>query len=240
LAFTYKEVLRQTAQRLNAIAGDNPTNVETSYTASSLGTPTQLDNPAFTLSILTDAVLGAQATIIKAICETANHPWRNLYISNTVSLASGSVVPTTDASGKQILGVWGDVKDSSNSIGLTEVDYNTIRRYLAGQAAGDHQIPIYYFSVNDERIFHTRPSVMIGVCTYDHAGELVAIATQGNPVKVPEVLGGVLVSGAVALVAANESPDLAPLAAAHAEYFSTNIALIRQGLTTTDKKPDKE
>ncbi len=208
--------------------------------ASSLVTPTQLDTPAFTQSIITDAILAAQATIIKTICETSNHTWRGLYLSNTANIASGAVVPTVDSSNKQILGVLGAVKDATSSITCTEVDYNSIRRYLVGIALGDHTIPLYYHTFADERIFHTRTNVVIGVCTYDHATELTAIATQSNPVKVPEAMLNVLVSGAVALVAANESPDLAPLAQAHAEFFSSSLALIRQGLTITDRKPDKQ
>ena len=240
MSFLYREAIRATAQRLNAISGDTPTGVEASYTSSTFST-TQLDNPAFTPTIVTDGILAAQAVIIKAICETSNHPWRGLYLSATSNLASGAIVPVTDSLGKQIIGGLGDVKDSVDNTGLTEIDdYDTIRRYIRGIAAGDHVNPLYYYSLSDERIFHTRTNVIIGVCTYDHAAELTAIATPSNPVKVPESVGSVLVSGAVAMIAANESPGLAPLAQAHAEYFSSNIALIRQGLTITDKKLDKE
>lgn len=117
-----------------------------------------------------------------AVALDLSHPWRAILKDVTASLASGDPIPQIGASGKQIIGVRGSVRDDSDGKPLTNSFTLAEIRRLNDNPGTMRKIPVYGFVIIEPRIYHTRPNVTIDICVFDEGAVATAIAANGVPI----------------------------------------------------------
>lgn len=263
MAVSYGEAKRQILNCIGAYVGAPAATAQAIY-ISGLFTTTEIENPIFPPQAINDSLLGVQADMVRMIADTGNHPWRSLYISQTAGLLNGATIPSVDINGKQIVGIMGDIRDSSGTMdeflmenqSLFELEDNgtliledssttgTPRGVLTSISLNrlrrlqrniiNHVASLDYYAIVDRAVYHFKGSVTIDVCVYDHAAELANITDPTKPVRVPETLVPALVLGTVAKLCLNEGSGLMGLAQGAASYYNNVMSQIAQGNTSID------
>jgi hypothetical protein len=231
----YNTIMRQVAHRLDALVSDDPTSMETHYTANPL-TMTDLNDPLWTLHPLADAILTTQLKLIEAIGDTANHPYRADYTQPSAVLTSGSLLPKVIGTA-QILGtVWGDVRDATSNKIVTPRTLRVIQRYNDHIGAGGYHAPswAYHYCMQGARIYHTRDGVTIDAVCFDNAPEIAAVLSSTGVIKVRDSLGIVLFWGTTSILAAAENAAMPQAAGVYGAAFASAIDNIKQGVATID------
>lgn len=222
MSVTYHQVLRQIALRVGALRGTQVEGVETSYiTAPLTKAEISADSPV-NFSALKDAVLMAEGKLATAIAETGNHPFRRVLLSQTANIASGALIPSTNAASVPVIGIRGSVVDATDGIVCERFSRAEVRR-LIRNANSWRKGAIYAYDIDDSRIFHTRTNVKIDVCTYDAATQRTAIDAN-SAMLLPDVLEEALVSGGAAYLGKDNG------------FFAMTLGAIRQGLISVEGK----
>jgi hypothetical protein len=232
MAVAYNKLIRQTALRINAVTGVTKAALETNYAVSPL-TTTQVGTPDFPLKAIQDAVINSVGKLVRAYAFQSSHPFRNFNLSQTSGIAKGAVIPSTNSAGKPIVGVYGAIRDASDGKALTEQPVqliNDIADNTDSFLVGAH----YYYKIVGERLFHTRTSAVIDVCTFDRATEEAAVAANGNA-PIPDALEDAAWCGAVGLLVRDE--EFLNQAAMHTNYFMQVMAEITQGASHFQPAP---
>lgn len=188
----YHIILRQIALRANAIIGPQPSTLETNYKTLPL-TDSLFDSGVFPFTAIKDALQSAEDRLAKAVASIAKHPWRAFLLSTTANLAHNAVIPSGDSTGKQIIGVYGDVLDATDSRKLTWKPASYVERRVAMTT---FVIPTYNFNADGDRLLHTRAAAKIKVCVYDWATQRAAIDAN-TAMLLPDAAEWGLVSGGV-------------------------------------------
>jgi len=225
MAITYRQILRQAAQRIGAVTGVTPTALESAYMTSPL-TSTQIGTTDFTISMIIDSMLAAVGRIVRAYASTPNHPFRTYNLSQTANIANEAVIPSVNSTSKPIVGVYGAIKDSTTADPLTEQPIHIIQtivddtdNFLKGE--------YFYYKIVGERMYHTRTNVTIDVCTFDLTTELAAVAAGNAPI--PDACLDIAVMGLVAsLFIDDEFTGQAQMAA---QYFENALSEMMTGKT---------
>lgn len=232
MAVTYNTLLRQLAIVVNALVGTQPDPLQATYATIPL-TAANFDSSTFPFLFFLDKLLNAQEGLILAIASTGNHPWREFIGANAVTgpLVPGARIPATDSLGAQIVGLYGAVRDSADSNPLTQKKLQQIRDRLVNPN-GMWVVPVYWFCMEDRRIYHTRPAVAIDVCTYTRpSADSLDLTTN---ILLPDVLGPAIVDGA-AMECVRDDEFLVQ-SGRFGEYYAAWITAIKQGLTSVDAK----
>jgi len=194
VATTYSTILRQVGVLSGSLRGEQIEGVETSYIVNPITKAEIAIKSPFAYTQLLDAILNAEAQLSAAIASTANHEWRQILGDVTAALTYGQLIPSTGSGGNQIIGMRGAVRDSSTFEPCTENQLEQIRDRVLNPN-GMWKIPVYWYAINDRRIYHTVDSVIIDVCTYARPSALsLSLSTT---IALPEVLAPAYVDGAL-------------------------------------------
>jgi len=226
MSVPYNTILRQVGLRINAIIGAVASTLETNYTVSPL-TTSQFQSTIFPLTSIKDAIINSEEKLVQAISNTGGHPYRAFILSETAALSSGDVMPSTDASGVEIVGIYGSVLDGSDtSIVLTAAPTQEIRRRL--NTSSYWKIPVYLYSFDGNGIIHTRTTVKVQVCVYSASTQRSAF-TSGN-ILLPDALEEAYVCGAVSELMRDD--EFLSQAGSYSAYFANTLQSITSGLTS--------
>ena len=119
--------------------------------------------------------------LAKSVAMDLNHPWRSVLKDTTAALTNGAEIPQTSTNSKQIIGVYGAVRDGADSKFLTDVFTPSEIRKINENPGTFRKIPVYAYAIVKPRIFHTRTTVIIDVCVLDEAAVATAIAADQVP-----------------------------------------------------------
>lgn len=221
MAVTYNFVLRQIALGARMLRGDSTPGLQTSYEDTTLNQWDLIPDGKYPLDSLIDAMLDAEGALANAIADTGGHPWRSYLLAYTSPLTSGDVMPSTDADGNPIIGIYGSVYDGDDaSIVCTEQPTEVIRRRLL--TSSYWVIPVYYYAMDGNGIIHTRTTVVVQVCFYNRATQLTAVQAN-NDMLLPDSLVAAIVNGALAMLGIEGN---------FGAKFENAVQAIRTGLTT--------
>lgn len=229
---TYSAILRQVALRSGMLRGDQVEGLQTSYTTNPL---TQaeiaiLQDSPIPLTALTDAVLNAESGLVMAVAGTGNHPFRQSLIDQTIALSYGDRIPVTGSTGAKVVGeVYGAVIDVASSEPCTENQLEQIRDRVLNPN-NLWLITVYWYAINDRRIYHTVSTVKIDVCVYDRPDALTLVLTTA--IALPDVLVPAYVDGA--LMELSSSDRFANKGEKFGSIYSGWISAIKQGMNSVD------
>lgn len=232
MSVSFNSVIRNSAIRINGIAGATSALLETAYTTSPL-TTTQVDSADFSLSVLKDTLLLVEEKLVVAVSSFKvkeasptgvihyrYHPWRSSLSSLTAGIAHKGALPSVDASSNKIIGVYGDVYDATDGTALEEMALQDIR--ISVRNAGSWVIsPIYGYQIIGNRLHHTRTSALIDVCTYNRATQATAIATLTNPILLPDAAEEAYVCGMVNMLVRDDA--FMAQASVYRNYFDSTL-----------------
>jgi hypothetical protein len=209
---------------VGALKGSVPAGVDISYATLPL---TVADfKGGFSLDMVEDAVQLAEEKIANAIADTGNHPLRRVLLSQTLSIAHGAMIPSTDASSKPVIGIRGAVVDATDGITCDRYTLAEIRRWVRNANTWRKGV-VYAYHIDDNRIFHTRTNVKIDVCTYDAATQRTAI-DNNSAMLLPDTLEEALVWGGCAFLGEEK----------YAKFFEDTLGAIRRGLSSAPGKSE--
>lgn len=226
MSVPYNNVVRQAALRINAITGAIASTLETNYIVNPVAS---FQSAVFPKTSIYDAVITAEEKLAQAIADTGDHPYRSYILSETATLATGDDMPSTDASGVPIIGIYGSVIDAvDESYVCTEQPTEVVRRWKA--LSSYLKMQVYYYAMDGNGITHTRATgVKIQVCVYSASTQRTSLAANGN-IILPDALEEAYVAGAIASLVRDD--EFMGQAAVYRQYFNDTISTIRGGLTS--------
>lgn len=227
---TYQVLLHSVALRLSALVGTDKTVITASYNTAVL-TAADFKSADWPFNAFKDAILMAEADFAWAIADCGGHPWRQRLAVVSSAVISGTS-PVASAPGPSIIiGVIGSVKDTNDGIVLTEQPLELIRRINAESAWRIY--PLYYFKMDDMRLFHTRPSVVVDLCFYDR--DACSTAFDANDkMLLPDVLELAITARAISYLTRDGA--FSEQAAIYRSYSDEALVRIRAGQTTLPGK----
>ena len=221
---TYHNVLAEVGLRINALTGADASALNTTYATRPL-TTSHWRSARFPFAGAKDAILNAEAMIVNTVAETDQHPWRKYLLATTGNLASGDSLPTTISS-KNVIGVVGDVRDSTSGRKLTEKSFQeVIRKSNAFFTRGVH----FFHVTASRRIYHTRTNVVADLCTYLRTTQATAYDSNGAYL-LPDLAEPLYVAGALMLL--TRDGRFESQAALYGSYFNAALQAIAQGKTS--------
>lgn len=223
-------IVRRVGSAANAIAGSQAAAFEASYNTSPL-LAAQFDGATFTYSMITDAILSAQARIAQTIADTKKHLFRR-NLSDTVTVANNAAISTNAASGRPIIGVYGDVRTELDGILMMPTSMEEIARYQ--QTPGIYaRGPINLYYISDTGVFNATTqdpvNFIIECCSYSRTEEAAALAAHED-ILLPDSLEDLLVAGGIASL--NRDGQSADANGFFGGYFAQGLKLIQSGQTT--------
>jgi len=203
MAVLYNVVQRQVQLRANQLAADNATDLATWYSSAVPG-QAGLGTRAieFPFVAINDAILNAGDTMVRAIGNNPESPYRNFFADVTSSLASGALLPTSSSTSKPIVGIIANVRDASNpnrkhKLAPYQVveDYNVLKTNLL-------KVNPYLFYTDNVRIYHTSTNIIADVVIWSKTDQTTLL--ESTPARgtcpFPEELIECLVCGALSYI----------------------------------------
>lgn len=194
---TTHDILAHVGIRISALKGVTSAALNTTFATRPL-TVNEFQSTVFPFDACRDAIVHAEEKLALAIANTPNHPFRSFLRSQTANVAHGAPLPTTDAAGKTIVGVWGSVKDSIDGKVCTEKTIQEIERRVTNSGTF-YKRQYRHFKIEGSHIYHTRPNVVIDCCFYDRAARKTAVINN-DPILLPDALEPAYISGAIAFL----------------------------------------
>lgn len=225
---TYNTVLRQIAIAVNALTGAVAATLETSYATVPL-TSANFQSSILPFTRLKDAMLNSEAALINTVLSTAEHPWRASFTSQTAPLAYGALIPATNAGASVIVGSRGAVRDSVSGEPCTKNELEQIRDRVINPN-GMWKIEVFWYAVDDQRIYHTRSNVVVDVCTYARPVADSLVLTSN--ILLPDITVPAYVDGA--LMECVRDDEFMAQAERFGGMFNAWQNAIKAGLTTID------
>lgn len=182
-----------------------------------------------------DAILNVEGRLADAIASTGDHPYRAYLISTTSALANGAVLPSLDAAGEQIIGVWGscfDAVDTTKVYKPKDIAQVTRRNTNPGSR---YRVTVYWYFMDDLNIYHTGTSVKLKVCVYSRDNQGVIFDNDGN-MLLPDSLVDALVAGVVGELVRDD--EFVAQAQIYRSYYMAVDQAIRSGLTSIASKAE--
>jgi len=208
----------------NAIAGVTSSQIESNYTTSPL-TSTQLGSADFPLSAIKDALVSVLGRIIRTYAGVPNHPFRTNNLSQTADIAHKALIPSTDSAGKNIVGVYGAIKDSSDGELLTEMPEQIISGIVTNADTflkGDY----YGYKIIDGRLHHTRTNAKIDVVTFSASDILTSIGANGDA-PIPDACLDIAWTGLVSTLFVDD--EFIQQSQMCAQYFENCLSEMKSG-----------
>lgn len=164
MSLSWNKAKQKVANELGAILGADAVDADGNYLAT-ISTSTVI-GPDFTPAMIEDALVAALGRIVEAIASTPLNPERAGFTSQTSTLATGDLLPRTNSSGDEVIGVIGAVRDSSDSAVVELTDLDKVRSMVRHAATVYEDFDAYWYALDGQRIIHTRLGVVVDVCTY--------------------------------------------------------------------------
>lgn len=226
-AFTTHDILASIGLRVSSLKDGDTAAMEGYYTTRPL-TTTQFEGLPFVFSACKDALSYAISEAQMVIANTAGLTWRRLLHGQTSTLTNGALLPNTDSNSKQIIGVWGSVRDAANSKVLTDGSLQQIDNI---NDSGAFLLDYYLYAFDVGRIQHTRSAgVKIDCCVQDMSA--IRAAVDNNTAfgaLLPDVLAAPVIAEACAFLY-REDENFAQ-AATFKQYADSCWAEVRNGST---------
>lgn len=220
----YRVILRMSSVQVNAIVGTTKTNLESAYITSPL-TATQIGNTDFTLSMLKDRLVAVVGRIVRTYASVPGHPFRTANLSQTASIAHKAVIPAVNSASKEIVGVYGAIRNASSGEAMTEQPVQIIKT-IVDNTDGRLKADYDYFKIVGDRLYHTADNAIIDVCTFDAGDEFTAIGANGNA-PIPDACLDIAASGLTASLMIDD--EYVSQASVHGNYFENCLAEMRNG-----------
>lgn len=235
MSTTYSQIARQCALRVSAITGATPTTLATSYDTTPFTAAEGSNSAVFTYTSIKDAILNIEGRLADAIASTGDHPYRAYLISTTDALANGEELPSLDASGEQIIGVWGAVFDASDTTQVYR--QKSIAQVMRRNTNpnGRYRVTVYWYFMDDLNIYHTGTSVKCKVCVYSRDNQSTIFDANGD-MLLPDAIADALVCGTVSELVRDD--EFMGQAAAYRRYFMDVDQAIRSGLKSIPAKAE--
>lgn len=230
MALNYHEIVAASALRVSALTGTLTAALETTFVTRPL-TTAQFQSTVFNFSAIKQAVVNAEEKMAHAIANTPGHAWRASLAGATSTLANAAAIPTVSSASKQIIGKLGSVYDGSTV--CTSKPLAVIRRRVRN-ANSFFRAPVYHYAIDDRRIYHTRPTVVIDVCVYDRAVQIALVDSNGA-ILLPEVLEEAYICGTVSMLVRDD--EFSGQAATYRQYFENTLEMVRGGFLAVPAKP---
>lgn len=228
MATNYSTVIKETALRINGIAGAQVATVETNYASTVIST-SALDNPRYPPSAITDAVLDAEAMIAHAIANTKDHQWREYMreVSNFVN--NGDPLPTTGQASGVYIGALNPLFATSGARQLEQAEYEDVRAYLNDTSYYATNPNIY--ALRGGLVFHTMGSnaAKFSGCVFSRSARATALAAN-SAILFPDVAVPLYWAGAVSLL--TRDGEYAAQSQQYRSYFENGLAALVAGQTT--------
>lgn len=225
---TYNDVLRQVALAVDALVGTIPADLEATYSTNPL-TSSSFDSAIIPQTKMIDAMLSAEAGLVLAVLSTDNHPWRAAFLDTTATLAYGDPIPAVGAGGGTVVGAYGAVRDASSGEPCTRNELEQIRDRVINPNSM-WKIDVFWYAINDRRLYHTRTGAVVDVCTYDRPDALTLDLT--TDILLPDVLVPAYVDGALAECVRDD--EFVQQASLFGGMYTAWINGIKQGLTSVN------
>lgn len=233
MAVSYDQIVRESALRINAILGSTVNALETNYAVSPI-TAAQWNSATFTLQSTIDTCLLVEEKIASTIANTGNHPWRSFLSGATASLLNKAFLPAEDESLNPIIGIYGSVYDSTSGRVCTEQALETVND-VNQNPNSILKAEYYWYKIDGQRIYHTRPGVIIDVCTYNRTSRASAVAASLlTPILLPDVLEEAMCCGVVSMLFRDD--EFTSQAGQYRAYFNQSLDAITQGLSSVPSK----
>lgn len=206
MSVTYEQIIRQAAKRCMAIipsGGALAANYETAYATSPI-TSTQLNSPDFPWTAWKDSLLTIEEKLARRIANNRNCSYRTNISTQTDTLTNLQLLPSADSGLNKIIGEWGDVKDPTTGQICTVKPVPRIRRIVS---LGSYlRLDYYYYNlIASQRITHTRPTVVIDVCTFNRTTRTTAINTITNAILLSDALEEAYVCGLTSMMVGDDN-----------------------------------
>jgi hypothetical protein len=226
MSLTYNDVLRQLALTTNSFGGaTTPSTLNSTYNT----TPLTIANfnvatgsSIFSFTFLKEKLLNAQEGLFMALASTSTNPLRVAIESQTASLAYGAQI-LTNAAGLPVVGAYGTVRDASNSQPLTLNEIEDIRIRVQSSWM---VLNVYQYAIVGDRIYPTRPGVIVDVCGYERPdADALDLTTE---ILLPDILGSAMVQGAIAECYRDD--EYLQQSGRAAEFYQAWITALRSGM----------
>lgn len=184
MAVTYQQLFHNVALRLSALVGTQTTPANTTYNQSTL-LSIDLKSVDWPFASFQHAILMAEEQFadVAASCVDSsgvgNHPWRASMGGVTAPILNGGLIPSADSGANRIIGAYGEAVDSVDNSPLTKRPLDEVRR-LASEVLGWRDYPMYFYNISGRRAFHTRTSIILGVCVYNRTTQAAAFAANSG------------------------------------------------------------
>lgn len=229
---SYHDILASVAIRANALVGSLAPALETAFTTRPL-TTAQFQSTVFPMSACKQALLNTEEKLAHAIANTSGHPWRADLADSTPALIHGAPILSLTVKNLHFIGEFGSVRDATDLNVCTVKPLPIIRRRVRN-ANNFYRTPVYYYNIDGGmRIFHTRTSVVIDVCSYSRAAQITLISNDGA-VLLSDVLEEAYICGTVSLLVRDD--EFSGQAAVYRNYFNDTLAMIHGGFTAVPAK----
>lgn len=169
-------IIRQAYIRIGAWLGD-PSELNAQYNADA--NFEQIVSEAFPPQSMWDLLTGVENEMATAVASSEDNVLRSV-LQDIASVTSGDLIPTTGNNGGSIIGMWGQVRQASTGIELTEGMHQDEIRAIVNGPSGLFKSTLYSYVTVAPRIYATVTSLEIDVCTFNYVTRAAAIAANGN------------------------------------------------------------
>lgn len=223
MAIQYKQIEAFTHAVLGNVKHTSAAGAQTAYE-----TTTALHNALrsgdYNRDFVRDAILNALANVAKAICETDKHPDRQLF-REVVGPVVGTGITGTVL--QPSLGPYGAFMDAVDGRPLEPRALHSVKRMLAPASAGIYQSDEHaYFAISGQQVWFVAPSNQLKYERFTWAKPALTVFDGATSSVFPDNYENVIVSGAVAEIAAKTDPQLATL---HNGYYLAELGMIKAG-----------
>lgn len=227
MATLYSKIIKETALRINGIAGAQVASAETNY-ASTASTTAELDNPRYPPAAIKDAVLDTEAMVAMAIANTKDHQWREYMREISGFVNSSDSIPTVGGSSGVYIGAMNPPFATSGGRVLEQAEYGDVRAYLNDTAYFGANPNIYAF--RGDLIYHTLGSnaVKFSGCVFSRSARATALAAD-SAILFPDVAVPLYWAGAVSLL--TRDGEYAAQSQQYRQYFENGLVALTQGQT---------
>lgn len=139
------------------VAEGSVSTAETSYRTIPK-TSTQIDDPAFSLSIVRTAIIDTTMEIIGAICKNAGDNRRNAF-KLTASVAHDGAIPSS-------MGPLGAIYDAATGRPLVQRSASEVAERVANPSS-TFTVAVFFYAIDGTRLLHTVSSATMEYFSYD-------------------------------------------------------------------------
>lgn len=218
MSLTYHQVLASAAIRISALVGADMPALETTFNTRPL-TSANFQSTVFTFSAIKRSLQAAEEKLCRTIATNRSSVYRDYLASTTGSLANVAQLPSLDTGSKQIIGVWGSIKDATDGrpcrLNKTE---NIVK--IVDNIGSRYLLSYYFYAIESQRIYHTRTNVKIDCCIYDGDAQKTAIDSD-TATLLPYAFEEAYINGTVTMM--ERTDEFVAQAGIYADYFKDDL-----------------